>query len=267
MKLKALKLIAIILSSVSVSYAQKFPNVQQISLRAPAGIKIDGKLLEWGENLQAYNPADRIFYAVSNDDNNLYLTVRCPGRFEDEKFLSGGLTFTVSHSVDNKARTKAADNVSVKFPLLVYKTVLNIMGPSNSYSNFNDDTIANRKQIDSLVAIANKKMTDAAKEIQVAGIKGIDDQQISVYNTQGIKAMAQFNRQMNFVYELAIPLKYLGLSVNDPVRFSYNIKLDAFVFEVHPGRFVGVSDDPPDLNLLWENSPSNFWGEYTLAKK
>lgn len=40
--------------------AQKLPNLQQSSMRAPANIKIDGKPIEWGQ-YQAYNRATEIF--------------------------------------------------------------------------------------------------------------------------------------------------------------------------------------------------------------
>jgi hypothetical protein len=48
----------------NISTAQKLPNKQQISLRAPARLKIDGIVNEWGDKLQAYNHSTQIFYAI-----------------------------------------------------------------------------------------------------------------------------------------------------------------------------------------------------------
>ncbi|HCN82336.1 MAG TPA: hypothetical protein DIT07_01770, partial [Sphingobacteriaceae bacterium] len=56
--------------------AQKLPNIQEASLRAPAGIKVDGKATEWNNQFQAYNKATEIFYTISNDDDKLYLAVQ-----------------------------------------------------------------------------------------------------------------------------------------------------------------------------------------------
>jgi hypothetical protein len=55
--------------------AQKLPQVQQVSLRAPANIRADGKNKEWGTQLQAFNNATGIFYSMANDDENLYLVI------------------------------------------------------------------------------------------------------------------------------------------------------------------------------------------------
>lgn len=55
--------------------AQKLSAVQETSVFAPAGIRIDGKAAEWGPAFQAYNKTTRIFYTLANDRNTLYLTV------------------------------------------------------------------------------------------------------------------------------------------------------------------------------------------------
>jgi len=52
--------------------AQKLPEVQTVNLRAPAGIKIDGKPTEWDSKFQAYNKSTNAFYTIANDDDNLY---------------------------------------------------------------------------------------------------------------------------------------------------------------------------------------------------
>lgn len=52
--LKHLLGVAFFLIAVSVS-AQKLPNIQERSVRAPAGIKIDGKRPEWDNKVEAIN--------------------------------------------------------------------------------------------------------------------------------------------------------------------------------------------------------------------
>jgi len=266
--------------------AQSLPKIQEVSLRAPDNIKIDGKTLEWPNNrLSAYNSDNRIMYAVSNDDNNLYLTVRAPYYYGPYKIMLGGLTFTVSHSVDKKERIKATGNVAVTFPILEPKDASGIISSIGSYENMMHDTANMKKEHDSLVNVVNAKTTSAIKEIKVIGIKDIEDTAISIYNTTGLKAMGAFNRGMAFTIEMAIPLKYLGLSVNDGTKFSYNIKLNGKPLppaipragEAGPTALYDEMAAASGLtsvqsaialnNFDYLHKQTDLWGEYTLAKK
>ena len=50
------KILSILFAVITfTATAQKLPNVQATSLRAPANIKIDGKATEWNDKFQAYN--------------------------------------------------------------------------------------------------------------------------------------------------------------------------------------------------------------------
>jgi len=271
--------------------AQKQPQVQEGSVRAPANVKIDGKLNEWQNpfiNIQkytgflsAFNSSSRIYYTVANDDKNLYLIVRGLGNGVSKKILAGGMAFTISHVAEKKNRTKDPNNVTITFPVpLDAKTTSFIMTPVNLVMEFTDDSVANRKSIDSLDAIANKMVNDAIKEIHIVGVKEIPDSIISIYNTEGIKASIRFI-QVQAAIEIAIPLKYLGLSVDNPVTFSYNIRINAipeasrFYVTDATTQKVGVNSGTaidfaamstnPNNGYAW--NPTDFWGEYILAKK
>jgi hypothetical protein len=262
----------IILMTISFSaWSQKQPQIQEISVRAPANIKIDGKLNEWqNQYLNAYRSASRIYYVVSNDDKNLYLTMRGLGTGVAIKALRNGIVFTISHSV-KRNRAKAPGNVWVEFPMPQdAKAVADVMGPILSAKPFLDDSVTYRKQIDSIVSISDSRVNNIVKEMKVDGIKEITDTVISIYNTQGIKAAIQFIKRQP-VIELAIPLKYLGLSVSNPTPFSYNIRLNGPPQEKNPD----LEDDDPDLSksmpagndALFGISTTDFWGIYTLAVK
>jgi len=259
--------------------AQKLPQIQEISVRAPDNVKIDGKLTDWPNPLlnaqktdgylNAYNSTNRIYYTIANDDNNLYIVIRGLGTRVAVKSLSGGFTFTISHTVDKKARAKAADNVVIIFPVPVDdKTINNVLGPIRGGFNFyNEEEIYPAgypyiKQLDSIQVLTNARLSPVIKEIKVKGIKEIPDSLISVYNETGIKAMMQFTwRQPS--YELAIPLKYLNLDVNNPVKFSYNIMLTGGPPDP---RLNGVQIDP-DPGTMFMMAPTDFWGTYALIKK
>lgn len=93
---QALCWLLVILACLSAR-AQKQPQVQQVNMRAPANVKTDGKLAEWG-NLQAYNSSTQVYYTIANDDERLYLALQVKSLEMIKKVLVGGITFTVNKS-------------------------------------------------------------------------------------------------------------------------------------------------------------------------
>lgn len=273
--------IAIILSTVfflllEVANAQNLPKVQEIGVRAPSDIKTDGKLNEWNNGLQAYNPINRIFYTVSNDNDKLYLTIYTDDYHAVTKINSGGITFTTSLSTkkNNNEKAKDINNIAIQYPIKV-KPVQKGMQPQpdligdaiwKAYSSYDVDTVQYKKQIDSLMNIANNEINLQYKGIQVTGIPEVTDNPVSIYNLLGIQVAAAFDYKLAFTYELAIPLKYLMLSEQSQT-FSYNIKLSDHNSVLPPNEmpapiFIGTSDP----NILFGQSPTDFWGEYTIAQ-
>ncbi len=263
-KTLAFKLILPVLLFAVTANAQKLPSKQQVSILAPANIKIDGKATEWGDNFQAYNNASRVFYTIANDNNNLYLALRMDGVRANTKALSGGITFTISPIT----KLKEIKNISVTYPAVVNRQNNmheTIQGSSSRFRTLKKDG-ANIDKLNALVKLTNEQIAGFFKEIQIAGIKEISDPLISIYNTNGIKCIVMFNDQMEYIYELAIPLKYIETAVKDG-QFRYNIKLNAAATIATgapgPPMFSGANADP---ELLYQTSPTDFGGEYTLAK-
>lgn len=255
---------------------QKLPAIQAGSKQAPPDIKIDGRLTEWKDAaLQAYNPHNRIYYTISNDDNCVYFAIAGKDNTANTKFLSGGLIITISHYSDKKIRAKAADNVVLTFPMPQdRKTISGIMAPMRAEEKIYANPRQNSAKIDSIQSLANERLIATLKEIKVMGIKEMAEPEISVYNAVGIKVAARFTARQ-LIYELAVPIKYLGLPAGNPVKFSYNIKLPGTV-ELGPGgRPVNLSiprpmlngvESLPDLDSEYAYNPTDFWGEYTLIK-
>ena len=124
------------------------------------------------------------------------------------------------------------------------------------------------KPSDSLKAAATKLLNLSAKTIQVKGIKDIPDGDISVYNEERIKVGAAFDNTGAYTYELAVPLKYTGLSVKDIRKLSYNITLQSRLNVLRRGmvtRYSYINGQPIDTDQDLD-STTGFWGEYTLAK-
>jgi len=263
---KATKLKLVITSVLFISSLYVNAQVQKVSVRAPDNIRIDGNSSEWQDKLQVYNTPDRIFYTLSNDDNNLYLTVRAPGPYAIEKIMMGGITLSISHSVDKKIREKDAGKVAVTFPILHNEDDINNISINRfNWQILKKDTVANKGKMDELNRMLSKKLAAVTKEIMVSGIKDISEPALSVYNTEGIKAMDGFNQKMNYTYELAIPLKYLGFSTSSPVPFSYNIKLSGP--RNSNSSDIAIVNGNPDPDELYVHSVTEFWAEYTLAVK
>jgi len=247
--------------------AQKLPTIQTVSLRAPVSIKIDGKPTEWDNKFQAYNNATNAFYTIANDDDNLYLTIQVTDIYVINKIFSSGITFII-----NKSGEKSDENaISITYP------VIDRTGRPNI-------DLTHKPQggnADSVVVANNAHVSNKVKWIRVTGIKELDTL-TSVYNREGIKAAGLFDNKMAYTYELSISLKDLGLAADTPAKFAYHLEFNGasinnmngyttgplsktgFPTSVHiePGALLLTRD-----NLRFMESTTDFWGEYTLAKK
>lgn len=266
----------IILSILSFSLifgaanAQNLPKVQEASVRAPSDIKVDGKLPEWNNTLQAYNLVNRIFYTVSNDDNNLYLTLLTSDGYANEKVMDG-ISFTINLSAEKNSET----NSVVTFPIPIPSEKSNLLGENIRIVRRlkNDTTKEALAKVDSLRSSLNAMVNDVFKEINISGIKEIQEPAISIYNLEGIKVAAQFNDEMQYTYELAIPLKYLGDYINAGHKFTYNIKLNGlygqnpYGNQPPPPVLIGNPMENMSTDNRYINYPTDFSGEYTLVKK
>lgn len=221
------------------AHAQSLPAVQQHSLRAPAGIKIDGKTTEWSNRFQAYNKATGIYYTMANDSTNLYLAIQAKNPVIVRKILGGSMVFTVNGSVK-----KGNKQVAFTFPLLSSSVSAGIGIYLKQRIGLTPAKTKNIYGRDSLLLLINTTLINNLKQIRVKGVKAFADTTLSVYNDLGIKVRALFDTNNALTCELAIPLKYLKLPGTMPARFNYQIK----------------------LNELYANT-AKFGGAYTLVGK
>jgi hypothetical protein len=246
--------------------AQNLPNVQKVSLRAPENIKIDGKPTEWN-NFQAYNYNTNVFYTIANDDDNLYLVLKATDPDIINKIVGGGAMLTIS-------KTGNKDKISISYPVVDTKSSQLIFNLQNKkYVMPDTSAMAVNAVMNSNNAILQKTF----KSVVVNGIAGLDT--LSVYNEKGIKAAGLFDTKKAYTYELAIPLKYLGLSVGQTSKFSYSIILNGckpreIVKTAIPANESAAyragaeaAEAKISLELAQKYSKTDFSGEYTLAKK
>lgn len=267
-------------------YAQKLPQIQKGNLYAPDNVSVDGKATEW-KQLKARNSATDISYTLCNDENNLYLVVQATDHTIINKILGGGLTFSI-----NTTNTKNIKNgISITYPVLDLdnRVWVNLKAtpeiiPGSSSSVMAADTFMNNN---------NNRLIDKSKFIMITGMDGVDTL-TSVYNQDGIRAVALFDRDMIYTYELSVNLKKLKLDINKPVKFAYNIRLNGVDEEAvwrkygvimtfnergavtsmsrvpgfkRTGGKVQVPSLPSKVHLPIFIMPTDFWGEYILTKK
>jgi hypothetical protein len=255
--------------------AQKVESVQAGNLWAPSTVKIDGKLTEWGGNLQAYNKTVKLWYTLANDDKNIYLAIKSTSMDNNNKILAGGISFILNTT--GKKRDKNAFNIT--FP---------IAGSTGGRGGRSRRGFGQQDAPDTAAIIAQQKQTLAnSKEISATGFKDITDTLISVYNEYSIKAVANIDDKGVFVYELSIPLKLLEIATGDQKELAYDIKVNGLQlgnggsFSGGGGRngggggggfssgggpgFGGGPGSGKSSDITDMMSPTDFWGKYILA--
>jgi hypothetical protein len=270
--LKLMRIITTILLAAGIlsAEAQKLPAVQQVAVKLPAGIKIDGKADEWADRFEAYNPATELWYTIANDDKRLYLILRANSQNiygVVNRILASGLTFTI---VNNK--TKYNKGLSVTYPVKSDSQI--------QFFSFTDNKGVPTAATDSLVHQYNLKLQRLFKVIKVDGVKGLDT--ISLYNEEGIEASEKFDIKKNYTIEISIPIALVRNQINTANTFAYRITISGgkMVFLGEQGaRVEGGSSNAEEAAKMRDdvisavnrmstvyNASTDFSGEYTLAK-
>ncbi|MGY3213365.1 hypothetical protein [Mucilaginibacter sp. HD30] len=256
-----------------VANAQTKADVQQLPIKADnTEIKIDGELTEWWHQFQTYNKTCEITYSVANSSDYLYLAIQAKDVEIIQKIITGGIAITIN--TDGK---KDKNGLVITFPFY---------GKDKSHPYLN---LEKRKEInadkanynvrkDSLINSGNAKIKAAFKFIGISGLKSINEEIIPIYNGEGIAAAGMLDNSLYYDFELSVPLKLLAFNSN-PQKLAYNIKLNGLAFggsdlKVMRDRFLTFKgSDGKDYMLgdatprNWSlATPSDFWGEYTLAK-
>lgn len=225
-----------------VTYAQKNSSIQIGNLWLNNG-KVNGRLDEWELPLKATNKATHIQYSIANDDKNLYLAIQTNrvGKIE-----SGGLTFLVN-------------GAAVTFP----------------YPKMRD---RRKKENRRPFNPGEPRRIEDFKEIHVTHVKTVTDSLISIYNPYGIRACGiRYDKKEERCcdYEMAIPLKLLGLSAENSI-LNYTIRLNGIIPTSAGGaggRVLPIPGKSKREMMELEETMDDFIrvselsGKYILAKK
>jgi hypothetical protein len=259
--MKNLNLLLTTLVISNIAIAQKLPNVQTASLRAPANIKIDGKATEWNQ-FQAYNKATGLFYTMCNDDENLYLAIYSKDLTTNMKMLGQGI------SICFNTKEKSKNNgILIKYPVgAETKKEYDDLGKLAKSIMFKGEQAKDDDVKDSLFFKLNKALIASNKYLKLFGIKELTDTLFSIYDAKGI-IIGLNSQEGNLVcYELSVPLKYLKLTPASLSKLNYNIQLneDFLSRSRPPSSEITISTGRIDDKTMMY--ATDFWGEYILAK-
>lgn len=267
--------------------AQKVTELQEVSVKAPHAVKIDGKNFEWQDASFSVNKRTNLAYIMSNDDKNLYLVIKSADVPNNMKILAGGITL----SVNPDGKKKEKESITLTYPVI--NRSANRSGQGSGRGQFRSMGMAmggggqpNTKQRDSMMAAMQKTQLAQAKEIKIKGFKNTTDTLVSIYNEFGIKAFANIEKDNSFFYEIGIPLEALGIPADSAAEFAYNIKVNGLQLPGLDGGFGGGGGRGnfggggggmrtggggggmrSSINFQDMMSPTDFWGKYTLVKK
>jgi len=260
---------ALLLGIISIAAnAQKLPKVQTKSVYAPANIKIDGKATEWDGKYEAFDTKNNIYYTIANDNNNLYLLIHTAEKQTINKIFLGGITFTIISARHSP--------VSVTYPHAGNNGTY--LHTKQGFDDMKKKSQVNAKAINDIIRLRNTEFESGHKVLAIRGVAEFTDPWISIYNDTGIKVKALFDDDLDYTYEMALPLKYLPGGPANLIKLKYDIQLNGLYLGDGrwrpPSPTQGINTTTgeviqfkSDMNMLYTENPTNFGGEYTLAKK
>ena len=192
-------------------YAQKTDPDADVNLWVQQPVKVDGIPDEWHEPLNNYNTDTKLAFALANDQQNLYIIIESLDEATTRKLMYAGLT------LDINTAGKKKDGIKLNF--------LGMNQPPAPHEK--NDTLLHQ------VATTNEFEHGGVHTIQVSGFKNIPDGSLPMPNKDGIAVAAAFNKQRDYICELAIPLNQLGLKGDETKAVAYNIKINSGA-EHHP---------------------------------
>jgi len=260
------KLLVVLLMALgwANAHAQKQPNKQEVGVRIPANVKIDGKADEWGNKFEAHNYGTDLYYTMANNNEDLYLIIHTKDKYAFKKIIDRGLTLSVKNAQTGK-------DVNFTFPYNGVKKDISTALKGNTFYLM-------RENSETDVADNNKILKQNHKLIKVEGVEGVDSL-VSVYNEHGIQVAELMDDSKNYTLEMAVKLKLIGLNTNDGRKISYKIKVNGIGGKaptIDNVRIVGMSEIPPEMQAQVMADVTEKWvkmdggtelqGEYTLAK-
>lgn len=211
-----------ITASIGV-FTVKAQSVQETGVWAPANVKVDGKLTEYGNALEANNKTNNVSYTMSNDSKNLYFAIKANDQSTATKIMAGGIDFIIN----TEGKKKDKDAFVITFPLINRANMRGAMGGrgQRGQGGFGGGQPGGPPDT---AAINNMRRAavEAVKEMKLKGFKDIPDSVVSIYNEYSLKGAVAYDANGNFICELAVPFSQLGISLDKTKEIAYSLKIN-----------------------------------------
>jgi len=226
-----------------------------VSQWAHKPLDIDGQLKDWNDSLQYFNEETQFAFNILNDDKTLYLAIKSKNKQNLNRILARGISFSVN------TEGKKKPGPTVIFPVLERSSQPE--KPVKGQPNLKE---------------AQAQILSRVRKINVTGFAEILDGSISMSNTYGISAAANFDSEDNLTAEIAIPFSLLGITSGQDLiallveingikqpRSAYDPNRDSRSgMYGYPNRDYRY-DRRPITNK--QNAATGFWIKSTLAKR
>ncbi|MEI6143819.1 MAG: hypothetical protein WCP85_31360 [Mariniphaga sp.] len=171
-------------------------------------ITIDGNDREWVKPLNFYDDKTGLLFAISNDNQNLYLAFSCNNEFKMRKLMNAGWSVELSSKEKNRKF-----NTMLTFPSVKMEGV----GQNRPGNQF-------EKKLP-----GNPAITSYSTQIKTIAIKGFQSNQteIKLRDHNGIDIAVGYDSLQNLVCEIAIPVKELmaenSVQLNELITMSVTV--------------------------------------------
>jgi len=151
-------LLFLLTANALIAQTQNLPGVKEKSVSLTTAFKVDGKLAEWDNKLQAYDKSIDAYYTLANNAENIYLAIQATDPAIIKKILSGGITLTICTS----GQKNDPNAYGLTFPNIPEKMQAGVTSDVNQFAEKSINQ-------DSLCKAINKNIASFAKEIKLKG--------------------------------------------------------------------------------------------------
>ncbi|MGH2644243.1 MAG: hypothetical protein ACRDE2_09860, partial [Chitinophagaceae bacterium] len=174
---------------------------------------ISGDLNAFPDSLMHSDQTTGIFWLLANDTNNLFIFLKTNDKRTQDKILLHGITIAVN------AKGKKKTSSSLTFPVIDQEALIAQM---NALRN-SGSTLANN-EFENL----QKEKISQFNEVKVAGLKKMNNGDISLPDQYGIDAKMLYDSAGNIFYEMKIPFQYVNIDASSKRDIAVNIKINSF---------------------------------------
>lgn len=181
--------------------------VQENGLTWADAVVVDGDLADWGDTLLNEYASQGLQYQIKNDGTHVYVAMRVQDMDRQMQVLSQGFSFMVN------TEGRKRPGPTVVYPIADRLSFRSIMSADNE--DRPDDM--------------RKGGLQAIRAIYVLRFDDILDGQISLDNQYGIQAEALIDSTDALCFEAKIPLRRLGISIDQNQRLAFNVKINGMI--------------------------------------